>query len=68
VKASITEQDFAVLVTRAGLPLSAEQRTDLYAVYGLLEQQLARVHAPLPREAEPSLIFAPMAPSAGEGK
>ncbi|PZP41867.1 MAG: hypothetical protein DI601_19775 [Azospirillum brasilense] len=68
MKASITEQDFAVLVARAGLPLSVEQRADLYAVYGLLEQQLVRVHAPLPREAEPSLVFAPMAPSVQEGK
>lgn len=68
MKASITEQDFAVLVARAGLPLNAEQRADLYAVYGLLEQHLVRVHAPLPREAEPSPIFAPMAASVQKGK
>jgi hypothetical protein len=54
---SISEQDFSVLVAQTGLPLSPEQKRDLYEIYGFIEQQVARVHAPLPREAEPALIF-----------
>ncbi len=55
----ISEHDFAVLVAQSGLTLSPEQRRDLFGVYGYLEQQVARVHAPLPREAEPALVFRP---------
>ncbi|MDJ0390469.1 hypothetical protein QMO56_20350 [Roseomonas sp. E05] len=57
MKPRISEADFAVLVEQSGLPLSLEQRRDLFAVYGHLEQQVALVHAPLPREAEPALVF-----------
>jgi hypothetical protein len=57
MKPSISEQDFSVLVAQSGLPLSPEQKQDLFQVYGFIEQQVARVHAPLPREAEPALIF-----------
>jgi hypothetical protein len=59
MKPSISETDFAVLVAQTGLPLSAEQRADIYAIYGLVEQQVARMHAPLPRAAEPALVFKP---------
>ncbi|WP_159995165.1 hypothetical protein [Roseomonas sp. 18066] len=59
MKPSISEQDFSVLVAQAGLPLSAEQQRDIYAIYGLVEQQVARMHAPLPRAAEPALTFTP---------
>jgi hypothetical protein len=62
MKPNVSEADFTVLVNQTGLPLSAEQRADIYAVYGLIEQQVARVHAPLPRAAEPALIFKPGAP------
>jgi hypothetical protein len=59
VKPKISEADFAVLVAQTGLTLTATQRQDIYDVYGLVEAMRERVHAPLPREAEPSLIFQP---------
>lgn len=58
---SISEADFTVLVTRAGLPLTSAQSHDIYEIYGLIEAIQARVHAPLPREAEPAAIFTPHA-------
>ncbi len=59
MKPKISETDFAVLVGQTGLPLTASQSHDIYEVYGLIEAMRDRVHAPLPREAEPSLIFQP---------
>jgi hypothetical protein len=51
--------EFEVLVAQAGLPLSAAQKQEIHQAYGLLEDMLARVNAPMPREAEPALIFVP---------
>lgn len=59
MKPTISEADFAVLVAQTGLPLTPGQSHDIYEVYGLIEAMRDRVHAPLPREAEPSLIFVP---------
>ena len=59
MKPTISEADFAVLVSQTGLTLTAGQSHDIYAVYGLIEAMRDRVHAPLPREAEPSLTFEP---------
>ena len=59
MKPTISQAEFAVLVTQTGLTLTAEQSHDIYAVYGLIEAMRDRVHAPLPRGAEPSLIFQP---------
>ena len=57
MKPKISEADFDVLMAQTGLTLSATQQKDIYDVYGLVETMRERVHAPLPREAEPSLIF-----------
>jgi hypothetical protein len=57
MKAGISEPEFYALVAQSGLPLSPEQKQDLFEIFGFIEQQVARVHAPLPREAEPALIF-----------
>jgi hypothetical protein len=46
-------------VTQAGLPLNPAQKQEIHQAYGLLEAMLARVNTPLPREAEPALIFVP---------
>ncbi len=59
MKPTISEADFAVLVAQTGLPLSPAQSHDIYEVYGLIEAMRDRVHAPLPREAEPALVFTP---------
>lgn len=55
----ITPAEFEVLVAQAGLPLSAAQKHEIHQAYGLLEDMLARVNTPMPREAEPALIFIP---------
>jgi hypothetical protein len=54
---AISEADFEVLVARSGLPLSAEQKATLRAIYPTFQAIVARVTEPLPREAEPALIF-----------
>lgn len=56
---SITPDAFDVLIAQTGLPLSDEQKATLLAVYPALLALIARVTAPLPREAEPGLIFVP---------
>ncbi len=55
----ITRQQFEILAEQTGLPLSAEQKDTLFAVYPTLLEIIARASAPMPREAEPSLIFTP---------
>jgi hypothetical protein len=56
---TITPEAFDSLVAQTGLPLSDEQKATLLAVYPTLRAMIARVTAPLPREAEPALIFVP---------
>ena len=55
----ISRSDFDVLVTQAGLPLNEAQKQEIHRAYGLLEEMVARVSVPMPREAEPALIFVP---------
>lgn len=55
----MTRSDFDVLVAQSGLPLSDAQKQEIHQAYGLLEEMVARVAAPMPREAEPALIFVP---------
>jgi hypothetical protein len=56
---TITPEAFDALVARTGLPLSDAQKATLLSVYPSLQAIIARVTAPLPREAEPGLIFVP---------
>lgn len=53
----IDEAGFETLIAQTGLPLDAAQKAMLHKAYPMLEAMLARVTAPLPREAEPALIF-----------
>ena len=50
---------FAALVAATGLTLDPAQITSLREGYALVEPLLERLHAPLPREAEPALTFIP---------
>jgi hypothetical protein len=59
MKPSISEATFDALISNTGLPLSAEQKQALYEPYAILEAMVALVSKPMPREAEPSLIFVP---------
>lgn len=55
----ISMAEFDILVTQTDLPLSTTQKQEIYQAYGLLQSMLARVNTPMPREAEPALIFTP---------
>jgi hypothetical protein len=50
---------FGVLVDQSGLSLTDQQKAALFEVYPLFQAMIARATPPLPREAEPSVIFQP---------
>jgi hypothetical protein len=56
---TITAEAFDALIGQTGLPLSAEQKATLLAAWPTLQAMIARVTEPMPREAEPGLIFVP---------
>ena len=58
MKPSISLEEFATLLKPTGLKLTPEQVSRIYEGYGYLEALIARVNAPLPRDAEPALTFA----------
>jgi len=53
----IDEAELKVLLARAGLPHSPEQAKAILPGAEIVQRLLARLNAPLPREAEPALIF-----------
>jgi hypothetical protein len=55
----ISPEAFDALIAQTGLPLSAAQKAALLEVYPTLQAIIARVTAPMPREAEPGHIFLP---------
>jgi hypothetical protein len=59
MKTTVSEADFAVMVSQTGLPLSTEQKRTLYDAYGMLEAMIARVNTPMPVEVEPAHMFEP---------
>lgn len=59
MKPKISEADFNVLIAQTGLPLTEAQKQVLYEPYALVEAMVERVTKPLPREAEPAVIFTP---------
>jgi acyl-coenzyme A synthetase/AMP-(fatty) acid ligase len=56
---TITPEALDTLIAQTGLPLSADQKATLLATYPTLQAMIARVTEPMPREAEPGLIFVP---------
>ena len=53
----IEEATLTVLLARAGLPHSPEQVKAILPGAEIVQRLIARVNAPLPREAEPALTF-----------
>ena len=51
------EAELAVLLSRAGLKLTPDQVREILPGAELFRGMIARVNAPLPREAEPALTF-----------
>jgi hypothetical protein len=57
VPPSIDEAELAVLLKRAGLTLTANQVKAILPGAGIVHGMIGRIHAPLPREAEPAMTF-----------
>ena len=55
--AKTDEAELAVLLSRAGLKLTPDQVREILPGAELFRGMIARVNAPLPREAEPALTF-----------
>jgi hypothetical protein len=55
----IDRETFDGMLDRSGLTLSDAQKFTLFEVYPLFRAMIARAGAPMPREAEPSVIFVP---------
>jgi hypothetical protein len=53
------KEEFSTLVDRTGLTLTDQQKSVLLAVYPMFEAMVARATPPMPREAEPSVMFVP---------
>ena len=54
---SIDEAELDALLKRAGLNLTTDQVKELLPGAVIFQGLIARVNAPLPREAEPALTF-----------
>ena len=55
----MTLQEFGMFFDKAGLPLSSAQKEALFKVWPALQTMVGKATAPLPREAEPSVMFNP---------
>ncbi len=55
--AKTSEAELAVLLSRAGLKLTPDQVREILPGAEFFRGMIARVNAPLPREAEPALTF-----------
>jgi hypothetical protein len=51
--------EFDTLLDQAGLALTELQKTALFEAYPMFQALVARATPPMPREAEPSVIFDP---------
>ncbi len=59
MKPTVDLATFATMMAQTGLTLTPEQLEGIYEGYGALQAMLERINQPLPREAEPALIFDP---------
>jgi len=57
VPPSIDQAELAALLRRAGLTLTSDQVKEILPGAVILQGLIARLNAPLPREAEPALTF-----------
>jgi hypothetical protein len=53
------KEQFSTLVEQTGLTLTDQQKATLFAAYPMFQAMVARATPPMPREAEPSVIFMP---------
>ena len=57
MSAGLDKAAFDALYEKSGLRLTDAQKSVLHEVYPLLRAMIAHATKPLPREAEPALIF-----------
>jgi hypothetical protein len=57
VSTKINEAELAVMLARGGLMLTPDQVRAILPGAELFREMIARINAPLPREAEPALTF-----------
>ncbi len=55
----LSPEAFGRMLDQTGLSLTDAQKAVLFDAYPMFEAMLARATAPLPREAEPSVVFKP---------
>jgi len=53
------KNEFDMLLDQTGLKLTAEQKSVLFAAWPMFQAMVTRATPPMPREAEPSVIFQP---------
>ncbi len=53
------QSEFNTLIGQTGLRLTDEQKSVLFGAYPLFQAMVARATPPLPREADPAVIFMP---------
>ena len=51
--------EFSALSDQSGLRLTDDQKSVLFAAYPMFQAMVARATPPMPREAEPSVMFVP---------
>jgi hypothetical protein len=57
VSTKINEAELAVMLARGGLKLTPDQVRAIRPGAEIVREMIARISAPLPREAEPALTF-----------
>jgi hypothetical protein len=53
------KNEFSTLLDQTGLTLTDTQKSVLFGAWPLFQAMVARATPPMPREAEPSVIFQP---------
>jgi len=53
------KSEFGMLLDQTGLTLTVAQKSVLFEAYPMFQAMIARATPPMPREAEPSVIFVP---------
>jgi hypothetical protein len=55
----LSPEAFGRMLDQTGLSLTDAQKSVLFEAYPMFQAMLARATAPLPREAEPAVVFGP---------
>jgi hypothetical protein len=55
----MNKEEFSKLVDQTGLTMTDQQKSVLFAAYPMFRAMVDRATPPMPREAEPSVIFVP---------